>query len=228
MYEDKLKKELFGKIKRWNEINNEICEIESDSDLPIPELFEDNDDYAGLVVESMDLQDEINELLIDSKYAPLTMLSRSQIQDIDFFLQLTDSSSEQNIETHLEAQLLNTRDEMKKRIQQVPHLSLGFDIPPKIKDLYRQAIKCYVNGAYEASCVLSRAIAENIIRIKCNDEGRTIYELLKKIYNPKLKSLYEEIAKKANKILHESKEKTEEKDALRAIKLLRLFIKNFK
>ncbi len=228
MYEDKLKKELLSKINQWREINEEICEIESGSDLPIPDLFEDNDNYAGLIIESMDLQDEISALLVDSKYAPLTMLSRSQIQDIDFFLQLTDSSSEQNIEKHLEAQLLNTRDEMKKRIQQAPHLSLGFDIPPKIKNLYRQAIKCYVNGAYEASCVLSRTIAENIIRIKCKDEYRAIYDLLKKIHNPKLKSLYEEIAKKANKILHESNEKTEEKDALKAIKLLRLFIKNFK
>lgn len=228
MYEDKFKKELFRKINQWNKINNEINEIESESDLSILDLFEDNDDYAGLIIESMVLQDEINSLLIDSKYTPLTMLSRSQVQDVDFFLQLTDSSSEQNIEKHLEVQLLNTREEMKNRLKQTPNLSLGFDITPKIKNLYRQAIKCYVNGAYEASCVLSRAIAENIIRIRCRDEYKAIYDLLKKIHNSKLESLYEEIAKKANKILHESNEKTEEKDALKAIKLLWLFIKSSK
>ncbi len=228
MFEEKLKKELWIKIKQWRQINEEICEIESESDLPIPELFEDNVNYAGLVVQSMDLQNEIKELLIDSKYTPLTMLSRSQTTDIDYFSKFPETVSEQSIENHLEMQLLKNREEIKQRLRQVQPLGLEFAVSMRVKILYNQVITCYQNGAYDASCVLCRAIAESMIKIRCKDEYGEVYALLKKIHNPRLTGLYEAIAGKANKILHVSNEKTEAVEALKAIKLLRLFIKNFK
>ncbi|MBL7197645.1 MAG: hypothetical protein ISS47_06065 [Candidatus Omnitrophica bacterium] len=232
MYEEKLKKVLFEKIRNYDEIIKEMSEID-DSGLSTSELFDTNDEYAGFCVQSMDLQDEINELMLDTKYAPLTMLTSSQIRNLDFFEISSDLQFEQNIEKHLNLRLLKLKEEMKTRLKQVKTLRLNVSIDQHIYNLYNQVIRCYVYGAFEASCVLCRAIAEAIAD-KYTNSGRKsvrtrnqIWESLQKAPNINKKTLeiYSKIGSKANKILHSMDEKTSENDTYEAIELLQSFIK---
>ena len=242
MYEDKLKKELFEKICKYDEIIKAMSKIE-ESDLSIPELFDTNDEYAGFCVQSMDLQDELNELMLDTKYAPLTMLTSSQIGKLDFFEESSNLDFEQNIEKHLDLRLLKLKEEMKIRLKQVKTLRLSASVHQHIYNLYNQIIRCYVYGAFEASCVLCRAIAESIAKRFIEHKGHgdllvdknkhlktmSIQEILNKKLSISIEliGIYSKITNKADKILHEKSGKVEEKDALKAIQLLQSFIKRF-
>lgn len=244
MYKDKLKQELFEKIRKYREIDKERSKMEKEySDLSILELDESNDEYAGLCVQAMDLQEEIDELIIDTKYAPLVGLTGSQIKESDFFMKSSDLSFEQNIEKHLDINLLKLKEEMKKRLKQIKTLRLSASIDQHMYNLYNQVVRCYVYGAFEASCVLCRAIAEFIskeyIILKKlghllpsksrSDQETSIFQILKKKLScsKEIPDLYYEIKAKANNILHEKEEVTKEQDALYMIRQLQLFIKNF-
>ena len=253
MYEDKLKKELFEKIHKYHEINKEISGRVCESDLT-PELFESieeyadalnetDDEYADLSYQIMHLQEEIDELMVDTKYAPLVGLTESQIKDLDFFMKSSDSSFELNIEKHLDTRLLILKEEMKKRLKEIETLRMSTYLDPRTYHIYNEVIRCYINGAFEASCVLCRAIAEVIAKrfIEYKGYGDLLIgkeKQFKKLTIPGILSeklsiqkevitIYSKIARKADKILHEKNKKAEEKDALEAIRLLQSFIKKF-
>jgi len=255
MYEDKLKKELFEKIRKYHEINKEISERECElgkSGLT-PELFKsieeyadafmNDDEYADLFCQLVHLQEEIDELIIDTKYAPLVGLTETQIKDLDFFMKSSDSSFELNIEKHLDTRLLILKEEMKKRLREIEPLRMGSYLDPRTYHIYNEVIRCYIYGAFEASCVLCRAIAEVIAKrfIEYKGYGDLLVgkeKQFKKLTVPGILSeklsiqkeviaIYSKIARKADKILHEKNEKAEEKDALEAIGLLQSFIKKF-
>ena len=243
MYENKLKKELFEKIFKFNEISRERDEIEDNSELPFDELFNIDNLYAGLCSQAMDLQDEIDELIIDTKYAPLVGLTESQIKELAFFMQSSEMSFEQNIEKHLDIRLLKLKEEMRKRLKEIKTLRLSTHLDQRTYRIYNEVIRCYIYGAVEASCVLCRAIAEVIAKrfIEYKGYGNLLVgeeKQLKKltvagILSEKLSvekeviAIYTKMARKADKILHEKTEKAEEQDALESIKLLQTFIERF-
>ena len=238
MYEDELKKELFEKIRKYDEVIKAMSEIEK-SDLSIPELFDTNDEYAGFCVQSIDLQDELNELMLDTKYAPLTMLTNSQMKKLDFFEISSDLDFEQNIKKNLDFRLLKLKEEIKTRLKQVKTLRLSASIHQRIYNLYNQVIRCYAYGAFEASCVLCRTIAEFIAKEYIKSKGldrllpskeqkseelNILRILIASSVDKNVIGLYKDIKEKANHILHEKDDRTEEEDALKAIQLLQSFI----
>ncbi|MBL7131240.1 MAG: hypothetical protein ISS45_07565 [Candidatus Omnitrophica bacterium] len=241
MYEDKIKKELFEKIREYDEIIKEMSGIE-ETDLPIPELFDTNDDYASLCVQSMDLLDEINELMLDTKYAPLTGLEPSQIKNLIFFEKSSDLSYEQNVEKHLNLRLLNLKEEMKERLKQVKTFRITSHLNPHTRHIYSEIIKCYIYGAFEASCVLCRAISETmtkkfieykgcghlLVGKNKKDKVRSIQDICLNVLDmdKDIVSRYTKIGNKADNILHK-KDVATEKDAIEMIKLLQDFIEKF-
>ncbi|MBU2102025.1 MAG: hypothetical protein ABH865_03320 [Candidatus Omnitrophota bacterium] len=219
-----MKKELFKKIRKYHEFIKERSEMEDNSDLPIPELFDSNDEYAGLCVQAQDTQDDIDKLLIEFKDRLIDGLTPLEFKELDFFLKSSDLGFDQNIEQYQQFRFLIFKEEEKRNLKKVKRLRLLRNVDVRTSYLYNEAIRCYTNSAFNASCVLCRAIAENIIKVKSNEPYGKPRDLLKKIRNSKLTRLYSEIAKKANRILHHPNEKTKEEDALKAVVLLQDFI----
>ena len=223
MQEDKIKKELQG-IEKMEEGLYDI--IAQQVDLQ-DQGKDDSDEYIDLVGKEIEIAKEIHKKMLLTKYVILTVTGFNP--EAKFDVDLPEEERAENLKNHLEMELLVKEDGIKRRIDHVDPLFLELKEYPdrQVRKLYDQVVRCYTYGAFEASCVLCRGIAENMIRVKCKDESTAIYGLLKKINKPKIKSLYSEIAEKANKILHKTDEKTEEEDALKAIEHLQSFIKTF-
>jgi len=238
------KTNLFERIREYNRLFEEMSEIENSSEYAIPDQFEINDEYAGLCVQMMDIQDTINEMLIDSKYAPLVMSTDRESRDLNFFIKSSDLSFDQNIEKHLEFRLLILKEEMKKRLKSVKILRVSGDINPRVRFLYDEAVRCFIYGAFDASCVLCRAISEFVLKefIIKKEYGHLLKEgkrddlnkmeplpIVKKykLLSNEMIDISYQIKDRANKILHEKDSKTEEEHAIESIELLQNFLKGF-
>ena len=246
MYKEELKKEILEKFSELRDVAEERDEIEENSGLSYMELrYKSNDTlYGELCHREMQLIDAIRGMLLDTKYAPLTGLTDEQIKELSFYADSTnldDSILREKIENNLNIMLLKLRGEIKERERQVKPLYLTAHIDERNYELYRQVIKCYVYGTFEASCVLCRAIAEVIAKRLIEKKGYgdwlagqkkelkrlSIAGILREklLIDNKVVETYSKIARKADKILHKKNEKTEEKNALESIKLLQFFIK---
>jgi len=244
MYENKLKKALFEKIREWGKVNEKISQIEDEAkNLSFDELIESNDEYGALCMQAEDFRSEIEELLIDTKYFPLLGLTDKQKMILDCFSQSPSLDYDKNIEKHLDLKLLELKDDMKERLGKVKPLHLTVNIDPRTRYFYNEVIRCFIYGAFEASCVLCRAIAEVIAKRFIEYKGYSDLLVgketqLKKLTVPGILTeklsvqkdvieIYSKITRKADGILHERSEKAEEKDALESVKLLQSFIEKF-
>jgi hypothetical protein len=115
---------------------------------------------------------------------------------------------------------------MKERLNKVKTLYLTKHIEPRTHYFYREVITCYIYGAYEASCVLCRAITqtmaerfiigkgyEELIVGKNKEKKRmSIQEICLKILglDKNVVVLYTKIDNKASNILHRKELATEE------------------
>ena len=115
-------------------------------------------------VEQKNNRDEIDKIMIYTKYAPLTGLDHSQIKRLEFFEKSSDLSFEQNIEKQLNFSLLNLKEEMKERLKQVKTFRITSHLDPHTRHIYGEIIRCYIYGAFEASCVPCRAITETMAK----------------------------------------------------------------
>jgi len=239
-----IKEKLFEKIQEYREILKERAEIESKNPgISDSDLCKINDEYAGLSRRETIVQDEIDSLMLDFKVAPLDNLTPDEIKELDFFFRSSDLSFEQNIERHLDFRLLVLKEEMKKRYKEIQPLALAENLVSHTRGFYKEAIRCYEYGFFEASCILCRAIIESIAERyiqnrgkghllvgKDNDKkGRSIPDILKnELAMPiAIIKLYSQIVSKADNILHNEDEKTSPEDALQTIKSLQSFIKKF-
>lgn len=251
-YEDKLKREVFEKLCELYEVVDERDEIEENLDYTYSEIIEDDDlvdehtDYLGLCSKEMDLQDEIRMLMFDTKYAPLTGLTNSQINKLSFYVKSANPNDpilREKIEKDLDIQLLKLREEIRNRQSKIKPLHLTINVELRAYHLYKEIVRCFVYGAFEASCVLCRAVAEFIAKEyikskklahllpskKRESEELGILQILKRklLVKEEIVNLYAAIKEKANNILHERDERTEEEGALETIQLLQSFIEKF-
>ena len=247
---EKIKNEVIRKIRELQEVCNERDEMESEADeqgMAYAELKEENVEYACLCRREIVFRDEIDELIIDTKYAPLCFLTKRQIKDLDFFIESSNLGleSEQMVQTHLDYKLKKFTGEIKDRLKKVKPLCLitsPFD--QRTYQLYDEIIRCYVLGAFQACCILSRATAEFMANNYIDRKGfgkwltwrgkqgerLTTKQILsfKDLNTPrKIIDIYDRVGSKANHILHKANEKTEELDALHSIELLQSLIEAF-
>ena len=252
MLEDRIKEGLFEKLRELQEVIEERDEIETNLDYTYEEIIEDEDlvdehiDYLGLCSREMDLQDEIRMLMFDTKYAPLTGLSNKQINELSFYVKsanLDDPILREKIEADLDIRLLKLREEIKDRQSKIKPLHLTRHVELRIYHLYNEVIRCFVYGAFEASCILCRAVAEFVATEYIKSKKRahllpskerkseelSILQILKRELSveKEIIDLYGAIKEKANNVLHEKDEKTEEEDALDTIRLFQSFIEKF-
>lgn len=246
MREDKIKKELLQKIFERLQLAVKIEAVEKATGKPWEELHNLTIDGMKVSDQSLKLLNDINSLLVETKYFPLTGLADAEQKILNCFLEIIESNKnflEEDVEKFLDCELLSLKDNMKERLKQVKTLLLTVDIDSRTNDLYREVIGCYVHGAFEAGCVLCRAIVEAIAKryIEYKGYGNLLVgeeKQLKKLTVPgilreklsikkEIIETYSRITRKADRILHERDEKAEEKDALEAIQLLQSFIEKF-
>jgi len=249
MHEDKLKEEIFGKLRELGEVVNERDEIEEEPDFPrYSEIIEDEEltdeyiDYLGLCSKEMDLVDEVRMLMLETKYVPLTDLTNNQIKKLTFYVKSAKQDVlKEKIGTELDIRLARLREEIKCRQGKIKPPPLNIDL--RVKHLYQEVIRSFVySAAFAASCALCRAVAEFIAKeyIKSKGvahllpseeqkrEGLSILQILIRLsVDQDVIDLYSTIKEKANNILHEGAKKTEEDEALETIQLLQSFIEKF-
>lgn len=242
-YENEIKKELFGKIQEWNKVNEKICLMESKAcNLPTDDLIK-NDEYSEFLIEQLGIENEIEELMIETRYFPLFGLTKEQKNELDFFSMSSSLDEDKNIEKHLDSRLESLRIGMRERIKKVKSLHLTIEGNPRIYFLYEEVIKCYVYGVFEASCAFCRVITEavankyigkskykHLIGYCGEEKSREDKPSLGKIFkmlsvDKKAVDAFYEIQSKADEILHEKDKKTGEEEAFGMINQLQIFIK---
>lgn len=237
---------LFEKFRELTEIRKERGTLEYESDLPIADLLDDFE-YKCLCRKEIVLEDEIAEMMLDTKYAPLVGLTVGEIQEFDSISQkISHSSPDQAIEGHLNFRLSQLKLEMKQRLKKVSTLrSCRYPSSPRTYKMYQEAIQCYLAGAFQACSVLCRAIAEFIVEEYLRQQGydgklrsakkyekrKILAELLEKVLKKKgsgqIKILYDRIGATANRILHEVNVEMEEEGCLKTIGDLQSLLKKF-
>jgi len=246
VYTDELRKELFKKIKDWAEVNQKICRIENEaSGMSFDDLIESHEEYGELCFRAEELRNEIESVMIGTKYFPLFGLGSKQKEVLDIFAEAKSLDHDKNIEKHLDLHLIGLQEDVKRRLAEVKPLYLTTAINPnsRIYRFYNEAIRCYIYGAFEASSVLCRAICETIAKRyientkykdflygkqKTDESAPSIGKILKKLsINKNAVDLYYRIGSNADEILHSKNEKTAEKEACKTISHLQSFIKEF-
>lgn len=245
-YEDKIKKELIEKIRRFCDIYSEMNDYEVEHPEDTNEEWFNDVNYMGLCVAGSELQEEIDELMLETKYIPLTGLSESHMKLFESFAETVEANINQYIEKHLDVRLLKLKEEMRERIKQTKGLRMTAHLDPYTASVYSEIVSCYIHGSFKACCVLCRSVVEFIAKrfiqykgygelLVAKDKQKktmSIPVILYKYHDswaiPKKKlDEYKKIVNKADKILHTKEEKANENDALEAIQILQSFIKKF-
>ncbi len=241
-----LQEALLKKLKGWVEILFKIETLEKEkSGLTEDELLED-EEYGGLLDKSGKLHNEVNSLLVESKFFPLVGLSEKQSELLaEVYKKLNKSGliEQKHIELSLEIAFENFYSDFVGRARQVEPLFLTRHLDWRTDELYQEVINCYIYGAFYSSCVLCRAITESVAKRFIELKGksslltgqesqqgsRSIPDILKNelLLANEILSLYSKIGNKADNILHNSNEKTTKEDALKAIELLQHFLNKF-
>ena len=253
-YEEKIKKEIFAKLRELREIMKEKNEIEENIDYTYDEIIQDEDlvdeyiDYLGLCSLEMEFEDDVKALLFDTKYMLLSGLTHSQLQELSYHaltINPEDPVLWEKVKKLLDCELLNLESDIKKRAKRIRPLLLITHIDSKTNELYREVVKCYVYGMFKASHAFCRVIAEAIVyeyigksRLKhligYHGEKKnkknmpSLGKILKELsVDKKTVDIFYKIQDKSNYILHNKDITIEEKDSLNSIKLLQSFIKKF-
>lgn len=238
--------ELIDKLKKYLSCIAKTVKMEEETGLPFNEAFDElwdtNDEYRKLSDESTALQCDINRILIDTKGYPL-MLPMEWTNLLNTISDhLHGNITEKEIIAHLEITLLARKENIAKRYTDVQNLFLSTDMHKRMRDLYYEAIHCYIEGSFNAVCVLCRSISELIAKqyIEHRGEGDllvdkekdkkvlTIPGILSKLSVPvNIIEKYRKIHTQADFILHDISGKAPQQNALGTIKLLQEFIKQF-
>ena len=233
MYEKQLKDELFKNLNKLNAVHEELY---GERDL-------DEDESEGLLVQEMDLSEEIERLLLQTRFFPLVAPASAEIKLLKMFKKVSRYPDDIEIERFLDQMMAEQREEIKKRVKKLQDKHIPAQVSPRIYHLYRQVINCYVNGNYDASCVLARAIAESIASAYVKRKGfgdllhgkekksksSSMQQVLREkcLMPTRILAVYSKITSKADNILHRPDIQADEKDAINTVRLLRQMIKEF-
>lgn len=247
MQKDEILNEILVAIRDLMMIHKKLDEMEKERGLAEDEAFDalidSNEEYLRLENESSKISDRIAGLFIRSNYYSLLIGLSYDERRVAEKLRKAFIPTDRQVEEVLDEMLLLRRNEMIERLKQLPSLDLTEHLRPRIKGLYQQVMLCYVDGAFEASCVLCRAITESIAKRYITERGygdllvgkdkqskmMSVPDILKNILSvpDDMISLYGMIGRKADNILHAEDAQAKEEDALNAVTMLASFINKF-
>ncbi len=255
---NQIKDELFTKLKEYLIGLFKIEKIEQETGLNHDDAFDklidvynklidENAEYRKLQEKSSSLKFDIDRLLIDLKGYPLTVPNDRWIPLLDAIADLLQENiDDKAINNRIDLELTLQMEEKNKiveRLKSIKLLYLSSHLHSRTFALYDEAINCYIQGNFNATCVLCRAISELIAKryiehrgqgdLLCGKEGENKTLTIPAILRIKLScpipiiEKYRKIHLKADHILHDINEKTIQDEALEILKLLREFIIEF-
>jgi hypothetical protein len=267
-YSEKLLEEIRKKLREFVQIIAKQQEIEADTQLSEDVLLDANaDDYeelAGFIETWQCLEDKRNDVqsslmfaLVRANYYPITSVNNEKL--CEFFYEVAPAfkdkkTSGKAIKDFLDEINENAQDEMVQRYQRLKLLFLSCDFDYRLKRLYQQVVRCFVMGAFEASCVLCRSIVEMLVKKRIRTLGYELHDGKNKgkeamsilgivakynIFSEELRGIYRKISSQADRLLHDLDEhsanknasgnqsKSLEERALDSITLLHEFINRF-
>jgi len=188
MFSQALKKELFPLVERYISISSTIARIERESEKTVDQLFDEYGEYAELHLEQDILRQEIDEILVQARFSPLTGISSEQGRLMRLFRR--ESRKYPNIglskingisipvpihysphavrtellEQYLQLEQVVHAEGFLSRLKKVKPIVLGGNVGWRPSCLYREAVSCYVNGLFVASIALCRSAAEALTK----------------------------------------------------------------
>lgn len=245
----KLKEYLIGLLKINEKIEQETGLNPDDDafDNAYNKLIDENAEYKKLQKKLSSLKFDIDRLLIDLKGYPLTVPSERWISLLDAVSDyLQENIDDKTINNRIDLELMlqmEQKDQLVNRVKDVKVLYLHSFLHDRVFNLYAEAVNCYIQGYFNATCVLCRAISELIAKryiehrgqgdLLCGKDGEQKTLTIPAILRTKLScpipiiEKYRKIHLKADHILHDIDEKTTQSDALETLNLLREFIIEF-
>ena len=239
-YSEKLKKEIAAKLRRLVEIYEKQEEIEKTLNLSDDVLLDadpEDKDYEGWecdIEEWQELEREragVHYKLVSAfartTHYPIFTLPDKKIcalfSELASISRRDDKSFGEAIDDLLEDIDFTERKDRVRRARRVEPLFLNGTDDLWLEQMYRQAIQCFVMGAFLASCVLCRAICEIALKKylkKKMSSGRfedkfsellTFCEKYKlKLLKPSTISRGRDINSAANKLMHQGEWKRKE------------------
>ena len=242
IYAERIKHDLFEKISEYHDVLDERADIESDNPgVTDNGLCEIDDEYACLSRKTILLEEEIEELMLETKYIPLMNLDEEQMKELGHFEASSNMAFDVNIEKHLNGLLNVVKMEMRSRIKKIKPLRMTTFLDVKARAMYREIINCYIYGNLAASCALCRSLAEYlakklidfkglsdfIIGKERDNKGLSIQDILTeyRFVSDKTIEHYTEIYDRGSAILHGSSIVKNENEILNLIRKLQVFIK---
>lgn len=205
------------------------------------------EEIQTIETESLEIHKEIQGLLAQSSYFLIDEWNDFEIK----LLRLYDKDKtiwtgdrKKSISQFLDMSIWwISKDDIVRRLMEIPALFLNLSIDVKLKKRYEQIIKCHVFGLFEPACILSRAFVESLATKRIEKKGyskllsgadknkktMTIPEILIKyrLCENEIVNIYRKICGKADRLLHNFEAEAQEEESLKSIQLLQEFILKF-
>lgn len=184
-YSEKLAREILKKLIEGAKIFKKQQEIEADTqlseDVLLNAVADDYEEFAGLIEDWQRLEDEGSQVYdslmsaaIRANYYPITSLNNEKLCEL--FCEVTQVFEDKETSVKATKDFLDeinetARDDMVQRYQRLKPFFLSCDFDYRLKRLYQQVVRCFVMGAFEASCVLCRPIVEMLVKKRIHTLG---------------------------------------------------------
>lgn len=208
-----------------------LQEVANKMGAPIETIEVNGKPYNEICQEAQLCYDKLDELLEGAKETIIDDLSPEQVRLLSQINRYTPNI----IQKYYFMEDSAHRSYVMDRAKEIRPLYVKNRIPNLVNLKYREVILCYLYGRFIACCIISRAIIEMIMKIRCkntlnqDDIDRMEFTELKdlctkhSIINKKQLELADKIRRWGNRSIH-SPEITDEKQALQAIYAIQEFI----
>lgn len=243
-YSEKLLEEIRKKFCEFVQILGKQEEIEVDTQLSEDVLLDaDAEEYEEfwasietwqcLENKRSQVYDSLMSALIRANYYPITSMDNEK--QCEFFYEIAQAFKDKKTSVKVIKDFLdeineNAKDEMVQRYQRLKPLFLSCVFDYRLKRLYQQVVRCFVMGAFEASCVLCRSIVEMRAKKRIDELGyghflhdgknkgketMSILGIVAKynVFPEELRKIYRKISSQADRLLHDLGEHSANKNA---------------
>ena len=172
MHKEIIKKELIKTIRDWFIVLFEMDEYEKKSGLTEDQLLSD-DKYLALQEKSSRLRIDSYCQVINSKRYILNSvvgLGKKILETIEQSKSFKNKLCDKELEKIIDTEFLIAENGIKARREKIGLLFITKTTTKIIDRLYEQAVNCYIDGNFDACCIMCRAIVERALKEICKEK----------------------------------------------------------
>lgn len=240
MHKEIIKKELIKTIRNWFIVLFEMDEYEKKSGLTEDQLLSD-DNYRALQEKSSRLRIDSYRQVINSKRYILNSvigLEEKILETIEQSKCFKNKFYDKELGEFLDTEFLIAENDIKARIEKIGLLFVTKTTKEIVDHLYEQAVNCYINGIFDACCIMCRAIVERVLKEICKEklksedgfEKYTLYYLIEfcrkwNLAEGQTLELAENIRGQGKRSIH-SETLADEKNAITSLRKTQAFLRD--